>query len=433
MDVRKVFPSSLYRKSKRDQSANAGVASSPPQNAVTSPVQKPTMPITIPRRKAVRPPPCSPIRQQPSPDIVFNFDFSFSPCSFQGHGQIIARKDDWAPQTQFLQQRGRTSILLAQQCHQQQKALCGLTRRSSSTRRGAEALYCSQPLRHGLLAQALRTNERAYSQGPGGYMEDEASEDLTNCDRDIVESEELASAYASPVSSGCSSVVFAAPPRDAPSPGKRRRYEDEEEGFADPGLTSAFQRSVGSASVSARSTSPVPSSFSSPAPPMLPALPSPPTTSRTPSAPSSPSFRRPLRPLFPHNRSSMHLRTAAEPVVCLKVAEADRPARTRGRSPYPDTGRMFRARRTSSVGSRPTVTTLGRTRSSLVLSNEELERSLEKEDHREERGCGLEHGPDEMDEKEMIRGWELEYERGRTRGRTRGRGIAVARAPPAHM
>ncbi|TFY57020.1 hypothetical protein EVJ58_g7284 [Rhodofomes roseus] len=215
MDVRKVFPSSLYRKSKRDQSANAGVASSPPQNAVTSPVQKPTMPITIPRRKAVRPPPCSPIRQQPSPDIVFNFDFSFSPCSFQGHGQIIARKDDWAPQTQFLQQRGRTSILLAQQCHQQQKALCGLTRRSSSTRRGAEALYCSQPLRHGLLAQALRTNERAYSQGPGGYMEDEASEDLTNCDRDIVESEELASAYASPVSSGCSSVVFAAPPRDA--------------------------------------------------------------------------------------------------------------------------------------------------------------------------------------------------------------------------
>ncbi|KAH9922648.1 uncharacterized protein B0H18DRAFT_1105556 [Fomitopsis serialis] len=294
MDVRKVFPSSLRRsKSKRDQSASvAAAAPSPPQNVATPEAYTPTMPITIPRRKA-----------------------------------ILTRKDEWSQHTQFLQQRGRTSILLAQQCHQQQKALCGPTRRNSSAQRNAEALYCSQPLRHGLLAQALRTHERAYSQGPGGDLVDEASEDLTSHNREIVESSALASA-----------------------------------------------------------------------------------------------------------RSTTHLlRTAAEPVVCLKVAEAEWPDRSRGRSPYPDTGRMFRARRTSSAGSRPTVMTLGRTRSSLVLSNEELERSLEKEDYREERGRGPEHGREELDEKEMVRGWELEYERGRTRGRTRGRGIAVVRAPPAHM
>ena len=95
---------------------------------------------------------------------------------------------------------------------------------------------------------------------------------------------------------------------------------------------------------------------------------------------------------------------------------------------------MYRGRRSSSAGSRPTVTTLGRTWSSLVLSNEELERSLEK-DASTERGRGLERGTQgrELDEKEMVRGWEMEYERGRTRGRTRGRGIAVARAPPVHM
>ena len=79
--------------------------------------------------------------------------------------------------------------------------------------------------------------------------------------------------------------------------------------------------------------------------------------------------------------------------------------------------------------------TLGRTRSSLVLSNEELERSLEKDVSAEERGRGLERATRgrELDEKEMVKGWEMEYERGRTRGRTRGRGIAVARAPPVHM
>lgn len=67
-----------------------------------------------------------------------------------------------------------------------------------------------------------------------------------------------------------------------------------------------------------------------------------------------------------------------------------------------------------------------------MLSNEELERSLEKD---VELGRGLERGMHgrELDEKEMVKGWETEYERGRTRGRARGRGIAAARAPSVHM
>ncbi|KZT67075.1 hypothetical protein DAEQUDRAFT_409772 [Daedalea quercina L-15889] len=435
MDMRKVFPSSLHRPKSMQPAGSA--AASPPQNFATPQAYKPTMPITIPRRKTTRLPPCSPMRQQPSPDIVFNFSFSFSPCSLQGHGEILTRKDDWAPQTQFLQQRGRSNLVLAHQCHQQQKALCGLTRRTSSARRGAEALYCSQPMRHGLLAQALRTHERACTQGPDDELEGETSEVLATRDRATGGSEVLTSAYVSPVSSECSSIAFATPPREVPDPDRRRRHEDDD-AFVDSGLTSAFRHSVASAADSAQGTSPVPSLFESPVSPHFPdllALPSPPTTSRTLSATPSPASRHPLRPIFP-NRSSSHLlrTTAAEPVVCLKVVEAERPDRVRGRSPYPDTGRMFRTRRTSSVGTRPTVMTLGRTRSSLALSNEELEHSLEKEDHREERGRALERGErEEFDEKEMVRGWEMEYERGRTRGRTRGRGIAVPRAPPAHM
>lgn len=436
MDVRKVFPSSLYRsKSKRDQLVCASPTSPPPMQDAASPkAHKPTMPIAIPRRKTVCPPPCSPIRQQGSPDIVFNFDFSFSPCSFQGHGQILTRKDDWAPQ--FLQQRGRTNLVLAHQCHQQQKTLCGLTRRNSSARRRAEALYRNQPMR-GLLAQALRTHERAYSHGPGYDLEAEPEEECALRDSGIGEPDGLAPAYASPVSSECSSIVFASPPRDAHSSDRRRRLQDEDE-FADPGLTSAFQRSVTgtSASGSAQTASPVSSPFELPfSPPNVSALPSPPATSRTTSVTSSPSSRVPLHPIFPHNRSSTHLlrTSAAAPVVCLNVAEAERPDRPRARSPYPD-GRVYRGRRSSSAGSRPTVMTLGRTQSSLVLSNEELERSLEK-DASTERGRGPERGTQgrELDEKEMVRGWEMEYERGRTRGRTRGRGIAVARAPPVHM
>ncbi|EPS98670.1 hypothetical protein FOMPIDRAFT_1061230 [Fomitopsis schrenkii] len=433
MDMRKIFSSSLSRsKSKRDCAAPG----SPPtkQNTPSPKALKPTMPIAIPRRKTVCPPPCSPIRQQGSPDIVFNFDFSFSPCSFQGHGQIITRKDDWAPQ--FMQQRGRTNLVLAHQCHQQQKALCGLTRRNSSVRRHTEALYRNQPMR-GLLAQALRTHEGAYSQGSGGDLEAEYSENIAIHDNEIIDADVLASAYASPTSSECSSVVFASPPRDTCSSDRGRQTQDQG-GFADPGLTSAFQRSVAStsASVSNQTTSPDPFAHLDSPVHLASALPSPPATSRTTSVTSSPSSRVPLHPIFPHNRSSTHLlRTAAaEPIVCLNVAEAQRPERPRGRSPYPS-GPVYHGRRSSSAGSRPTVTTLGRTRSSLVLSNEELERSLEK-DVGVEPGRGLErgtHGREELDEKEMVRGWEMEYERGRTRGRTRGRGITVARAPPVHV
>ena len=309
-----------------------------------------------------------------------------------------------------------------------------MTRRNSSARRRAEALYRNQPMR-GLLAQALRSHDRAYSQGPGSDPRVGPSEEFALRNNESVEADVLASAYASPVSSECSSIVFASPPREARNPDMQRRFQAEDELFVDPGLTSPFQRSVAGtyASVSA---SPVPSNFELPetsAPPVS-ALPSPPATSRTTSVTSSPSSRVPLRPIFPHNRSSTHLlrTTAAAPVVCLNVAEAERPHQPRALSPYSD-HRVYRGRRSSSAGSRPTVTTLGRTRSSLVLSNEELERSLEK-DVGAERGSGVERGThgSQLDEKEMVRGWEMEYDRGRTRGRTRGRGIAVARAP-LHM
>ena len=42
-------------------------------------VSNPSSPIPIPRRKTAHPPPCSPVRDEKSPDFAFNFDFSISP------------------------------------------------------------------------------------------------------------------------------------------------------------------------------------------------------------------------------------------------------------------------------------------------------------------------------------------------------------------
>ncbi|PCH40346.1 hypothetical protein WOLCODRAFT_136811 [Wolfiporia cocos MD-104 SS10] len=384
---------------------------------------KPSLPIAIPRRKTARPPPCSPLRHQSPPELVFNLDFSVSPCSFHGSGEILSQKDEWIPA--FLQQRGRANLLLAHQCYQQKARYMDVARQTRSP-----SVKCKErpPLAYAApwdVKPAVQAGQEcAFSDRTAGEHEQENV------------SAGVHSRHASPSSSEASFAVFTTPSGDALEP-EPLDYACKHGNDAGPDentdlrLTSAFQRSIASSVVSQsalssslRSRSESPYSFSDR--PASPAVRHPFTpVSQSPPAPRVFQVYPARRPLplptaFPTGPTAMKgrahlLRSAAAPVVSLKVAQAERvETPPRGRSPAP------RGCRSPSGVRGPTVVGFGRVCGrgiarvpSIVLSNEELERSLE-------------HGQEKIEEP-------VEKERGRPRGRTRARGIAVVRAAPGHM
>ncbi|KZT12127.1 uncharacterized protein LAESUDRAFT_167347 [Laetiporus sulphureus 93-53] len=378
------------------------------QSRDTSPhTPQASLPIAIPRRKTVCPPPSSPLRLQPSPELVFNFDFSVSPCSFQGHGQMITRMDEWAQNAPFLHQRGRTNILLAHQCHQQQKAVLEGVRRFERT--PGEMTFLHTDAQN---VDLIEDNEKTT----------------------IVECVDVKPAPSSGASSIRSSVGFAMPPSDTPATGSSHRTHRST--YSSPALlTAAFQQSLAS-------------SVQTPSPPASPPRELSPIVFHTPSPvspPSSRGHRRVLSAIFPRNDANPQLlRTAAAPVVSFKVAQAERSASgsgtgtcaaafPRGRSPYP--GIAPRPRRRSSAGScrAPTVVGTGRglaghgrapgSRSSLILSTEEIERSLDYHDVQVVERENIKPVPVDIPK-------EGDPERCRERGRARGRGIMGLRGVP---
>lgn len=397
--------------------------------------QKPSSPIAIPRRKTAQPPPRSPIRQQPSPDLMFNFDFSVSPRSFQGKG--LSLKDEWAQP--LLQQRGHAGVLLAQ---------C-LPKTMYTDERDVDS-DVPRP-NHGTKFQDGPVVCPA-SQGPmqGMRVEDENTE-VGNGAGEMVHTLPSVSPPSSVFSSStCSSVAFAAITGDVqvsetPHYTQNTRYEMESE---HQHLISAFQGSLTSgtlasvasvASVESSSLSPEPSSA------MLFRPPSP------ISPPISHPSQRPrliMPTMFSRSPSHAHIvRTAAAPVVSLKVVEAEGTprgpktgssppssgtVRVRDMLPYPGAG--LRVRRSSSVGSsrRPNIVggrVLGmrfgnkQRVASLVLTNEELERSLELAAQPDEtlKYCRCDgHASKEIKHREV--------DRGRTRNRAVTRSDSVLRA-----
>lgn len=389
-----------------------------PQNA--SPASsKASLPIAIPRRKNVHPPPRSPIRNQPSPEFVFNLDFS--PCSFQGAGilarmDIHARKDvghDWTQP--FLQQRGRTNVLLAHQCQQPQRLMFARKTRSPSVRHYRP--YMREPA--------------ARVQSSCAISEDHAITEQENIDCDGYLDPDTTLSVCSPPSksSVCSSPVFAASLADFPEADSVQcAHGHLADDIDTPYLTNAFQQSISSASPSNQSQgTTLASEPVSPSSPIRFYMPSP--VSPPPMRPYPYQAPRALPLAGARDRAHL-LRSGAAPVVSFKVAQAERASiapRTpvRGRSPYPGLGLRPRQRRGSSAGARaPTVVGTGRAigmrgvrGSSIVLSNEDIERSLEKEDRARERTREREKREGDTED------WDCE--RGRTRGRPRGRGVGI--------
>ncbi|CCL99277.1 uncharacterized protein FIBRA_01292 [Fibroporia radiculosa] len=389
----------------------------PFQNVPCEPSREPSLPIAIPRRKTARPPPRSPLRRPTSPDLVFNLEFSVSPCSFQGAGHILAgmtpraRAEEWMPS--FLHQRGRANLLLAHQCHQQQRVMFKNARRARSPAVPQHVLFNEKS------ALTLDAQER---------------EEMANIVADVDVTDESS---ASASSSQMSSVVFTAPSYDIPGTGLAHgdRYEDEND---NPSLISAFQQSLTSTSGSASEPRSALTAIMASQPICAPVAVQQPSPVSPPCPRPYPFPRRrmlPMSTIFPagagHRKdraraNAQLLRTPAAPVVSLDVAQVrcvGPRAYSRGRaSPYPGLG--LRTRRSSSTGSRPTVLSTGRTLatcgpgSSLVLSNEDIEHTLEKVDME-----GLEQ--EKVAVEDRLEQKEREVERGRTRGRSRGRGMGI--------
>ncbi|EMD39715.1 hypothetical protein CERSUDRAFT_112018 [Gelatoporia subvermispora B] len=379
---------------------------------------KPSAPIAIPRRTTAHPPPRSPIRADPaSPDLLFDFDISVSPGGVTENDQP------------FIQQRGR---LLFSRQHPFGFAPFAVHPDGHDGGEDAKVPYQNEPFLYSVPKFMLGSP-------PLSHLRTRSSPNPMSRRRRSGDDEEQPAATEN-IHPMQSPAIVRSPsiPRSRTEPKPSRQNLTHED---DHLLTSAFQGSIMSVSSISGSafttTSFSASSLSCPVSPTSPITFCPP--SAEPSPRSSHAYRFPAaRPVVSKRYTTAPTRdhivptaSVAAPVVSFDVAQAERPQCSpipgsctppRGRSPYP---RPPKQRRSSSVGSHACVgrrpgTVLGagrdmwvgdRDRSVLpVLSNEELERSLEKHGSERARHTSLDHFEAEDAD-----------ERGRGRGRTRER------------
>ncbi|KAH9947416.1 hypothetical protein B0H21DRAFT_331819 [Amylocystis lapponica] len=407
---------------------------------------KPSLPITIPRRENARPPPRSPLRPLPSPDLVFNFDFS--PCSVKDLS-TQAWLQQCRPTTFARSPTGYAPFAIEPDVRAYMRSP-GVGPESELLPYDDEPVLCSVPR---TLEQSTRhTRLRTHSSPvPGSARVISAIDENGNVgtDRDF-EQVVSASAVSSILYPSCSSLGSSALVQLVHTSGGAygpvtQKCGPENSEDADV-LIAAFQQSLVSSTSGSASASTSVSTYSQFSPPASPSSP----VTVLPLSPVSQPTRRPTNSCWRSGlgtalakQAHVHLASsAAAPVVSFKVAQAERATcgskagwlptfydtprvTARGRSPYPSMSSRARRNSSTSIGaSRGVGTVVGAGRAanmragrvmSVVMSDEDLERSLEKEEREE----WPKRGRFDEDVDAAFAQWE---ERGRPRGRTMARG-----------
>ena len=397
----------------------------------------PTSPIPIPRRKAVCPPPSSPVRDQRSPELVFNFDFSVSPDTPDTSAHL------------FLQQRGAgvRRFPLHQKTSYAPLSALGINHDAPVQPYAQEPFLYAVPK---LPFHDAQNTHTVYAR----------SDVLTSGANETKEPTAIGHRRVTSGSSLSSLSSFQSSEPSCPPSADVSMQIDGDENFP---LTSAFQRPLISASVTSTSLSSLDNPSLSPSFLYRSPSPSPPRQRRS---------RTRTRHVGPPRPPALRRTTAAAPVVSLNVAQAERSdrglsARGHERSQSPCSGiAQPRKRRSSSVGAeqdieklrdpaRRMATVVGRGAGRVVsmfeynkygsgrslVSDEDIERSLEKDlQHGAATSgdCGgsvSRHRPEGRQgrrEKGDVRGvGSPELERGRARGRAPVRGVATTTRPRA--
>ncbi|RPD56182.1 hypothetical protein L226DRAFT_91638 [Lentinus tigrinus ALCF2SS1-7] len=404
-------------------------SSKPPPPTSLKITSNPTSPIPIPRRKAVCPPPSSPVRDQRSPELVFNFEFSVSPDAPDATAHL------------FLQQRGAGVRRFP--LHQK-LTYAPLSALGTSHDTPAQP-YAQEPFLYAVPKLPFHDAQNTHTV----YA---ASDVLAAAANDTKEASATRHRRLTSGSSLSSLSSFQSSEPSCPPSADVSMQIDGDENFP---LTSAFQRPLISASVTSTSLSSLDNASFSPSVLYRSPSPSPPRQLRS---------RTRTRHVGPPRPPALRRTTAAAPVVSLNVAQAecsDRGLSVRGhersRSPYSGMAQP-RKRRSSSVGAehdveklrdpaRRMATVVGRGAGRVVsmfeynkygsgrslVSDEDIERSLEKEiqhgaDTSGDDGRSVSrHRREERREKGSARGARSpELERGRARGRAPVRGAATA-------
>ncbi|KAI0671067.1 hypothetical protein C8Q78DRAFT_834566 [Trametes maxima] len=384
-------------------------------------------PIPVPKRRSCPPPPSSPIRDQNSPELVFNFDFSVSPDVPDMTASV------------FLQNQGATNRLFPLQKRAASYLPLSVL---GSELNGAAHPYAHEPFLYAVPKAPFRDSQNTHRDTNAVRVGDDVSK-ASSADDEVGPSLLHGSLLGRPASS----VVSSQPSATSCHPSPDRSMDPHSDEDDEHPLTTAFRGQLVSPSVFSCGTwsdrdSSSPSSFYRSPPSSPPRVV---TTSRR----MSPRARL----LLPSRSNVLQRTAAAEPVISLNVAQAERPYfSSRGRSPYPGIVKP-RPRRSSSVGTghslekireraRRMSTVVGRGAGRVVslaenrrgsgmslVSDEDIERSLEKDS-----SGGGSHGKtalrrqyEEGMEEDQLEG-EAERERGRARARVPLRGT-TARVP----
>ncbi|OBZ71742.1 hypothetical protein A0H81_08601 [Grifola frondosa] len=368
---------------------------------------KPSTPIPIPRRKSVHPPPCSPIRDQASPDLVFNFDFSVSPERHDSMTQMLLEQRGAGVRLFPLNQKTRYAPFTAGTGVEVELSVHPYAREPFLYSIPKILARDTQPGQH-VRARTSTIN----GEGAGGGAADQ---------------ERTAPVHAR-IPSTSSSMSFSSYPSSTSSlPVSTSVSVDLDVNSScgsDDGinvLTTAFQRSL----ISASNTSVSPSAATSFAEGHHQA---PSQTTFRPLSPISPplSSRFGTHPLRqPRPKPLQPSKAGAAPVVSLDVAQAEQL-----QCWCTPSTRTLRDRGWAWGGRVVSMMEYGSGRMSLVLSDEELERSLEKDaldSEGEEPQTISERERGENADRDREKIGEQERERGRTRGRAPARGPDVSR------
>ncbi|KAH9846424.1 hypothetical protein C2E23DRAFT_872375 [Lenzites betulinus] len=310
-------------------------------------------PIAIPRRKSVRPPPCSPPRDQNSPELVFDFEFSFSP------------KEAVSIAPRFVHNQGATTRLFPLQ--KGTAAYLPLSALGSGSQTPAHP-YADEPFLYTVSKTPFRDTQNT--------RRDTLADCTTGDLNQGLRGGQFTSLGSPPAVQPVSSFECDAPSTDTALIGA----------FRAPLLSCSAMSSSGYWSDDDDDHVLQPSVYRPPSP-----YPSPPVRSRHQRMSSGAR----LRHLLPSRSQTIQRTAAAEPVVSLSIAQADPPLF----SPQLDGGGP-RARRGSATSSEHSIenvreryrrmsTVVGRgvgrvvTRSTSgmsLVSDEDIERSLDKFD-----------------------------------------------------
>lgn len=371
-------------------------------------------PIPIPRRQSVHLPPCSPTRGQNSPELVFNFDFSISPHESDTSSHVLRQQHGASGRRPSRQKVAYAPLAILGTNHQ-----------------NAAYPYAREPFLYPIPKLPLCDRKRMYTDKSGFEVSRAAAKEQ------IAPAPPPASIPSIPSLSSLSSFHSSHPSYPPSTDASWHLGADD-----DFPPTSSFHGSA----VLSTTTSPtvsfqdVESSSISPS-----------TPRRTPSPPSSRPLPRDMcaQGTVLDRRVTFHRTAAAAPVVSFSVAQADRSyqsmgTRRSGRSRSPGSSRvLIRTRRSSSASaglglekfrepSRHMGTVIGRGASRVIsmfeygyagarslMSDEDIERSLEKDQVSRPLGANGDRKQDKEREKEAsVQGCSnTALERGRARAR----------------